>query len=49
MSKQEYLDAVPEAMAAAAGGDKEFYRLQLEELELQIGSDVEQMYQALGG
>jgi hypothetical protein len=49
MSKQEYLDDVPAAMVAAAGGEEEFYRLQLEDLELQMGSDVEQMYKALGG
>ncbi|KAJ5872348.1 uncharacterized protein N7529_004701 [Penicillium soppii] len=49
MSKQEYLDDVPLAMVAAAGGEEEFYRLQIDDLELQMGSDVEQMYKALGG
>lgn len=49
MSKQEYLDLVPAAMVAAAGGDEDFYRLQIEDLESQIGEDVEQMYKALGG
>lgn len=49
MSKQEYLDSVPAAMVAAAGGDEDFYRLQIEDLESQIGEDVEQMYKALGG
>ncbi|KAL3490614.1 hypothetical protein BJX62DRAFT_137110 [Aspergillus germanicus] len=49
MSKQEYLDEVPTAMVAAAGGDEGFYREQIEALELQVGDDIEQMYQALGG
>ncbi|KAL2829418.1 hypothetical protein BDW59DRAFT_159008 [Aspergillus cavernicola] len=49
MSKQEYLDVVPTAMVAAAGGDEGMYRLQIEHLESQIGDDVEQMYKALGG
>ncbi|KAJ5254060.1 hypothetical protein N7524_011240 [Penicillium chrysogenum] len=49
MSKQEYLDAVPSAMVAAAGGDEDFYRLQIQDLEFQVGDDVEQMFKALGG
>jgi hypothetical protein len=49
MSKQEYLDEVPAAMVAAAGGDEEFYRDQIEALEFQLGDDIEQMYKALGG
>ena len=49
MSKQEYLDAVPTAMVAAAGGDEDFYRLQIQDLEFQVGDDVEQMFKALGG
>jgi thioredoxin reductase len=49
MSKQEYLDAVPQGMVAAVGGDEDFYRLQIEDLKSQMGDDVEQMYKALGG
>lgn len=49
MSKQEYLDSVPSAMMAVAGGHEDFYRRQMEELESHIGDDVEQMYKALGG
>ncbi|KAL3471046.1 hypothetical protein BJX99DRAFT_267043 [Aspergillus californicus] len=49
MSKQEYLDAVPAAMVKAAGGDEAMYRLQMEDLESQMGDDVEQLYKALGG
>lgn len=49
MSKQEYLEEVPKSMVAAAGGDEEFYRLQIEDLESQMGNDVEQTYKALGG
>ncbi|KAJ9224333.1 hypothetical protein DTO027B5_4113 [Paecilomyces variotii] len=49
MSKQEYLDSVPSAMVAVAGGHEDFYRRQMEELESHIGDDVEQMYKALGG
>lgn len=49
MSKQEYLDSVPSAMVAVAGGHEDFCRRQMEELESHIGDDVEQMYKALGG
>ncbi|KAJ6104075.1 hypothetical protein N7523_010395 [Penicillium sp. IBT 18751x] len=49
MSKQEYLEDVPKSMVAAAGGDEEFYRRQIEHLESQMGNDVEQTYKALGG
>ncbi|GAB1195786.1 hypothetical protein APSETT444_005050 [Aspergillus pseudonomiae] len=49
MSKQEYLDSVPLAMVAATGGDEDFYRNQVEGLEVQIGDDVEQLYKVLGG
>ena len=47
MSKQEYLDNVPAAMVAAAGGDEEFYRNQIEAMD--FGDELEQMYKALGG
>lgn len=49
MSKQEYLEEVPKSMVAAAGGDEDSYRLQIEHLESQMGDDVEQTYKALGG
>lgn len=49
MSKQEYLDMVPSIMVAMAGGDEDFYRRQIEDLEFQINDDVEQLYKALGG
>jgi hypothetical protein len=49
MSKQEYLDEVPAAMVAAAGGDEQFYREQIEALEFELGDDIEQMYTAMGG
>jgi hypothetical protein len=49
MSKQEYLDSVPPAVVAVAGGDEDFYRSQINGLEFEIRDDVEQMYKALGG
>lgn len=49
ISKEEYLEAVPAAMVAASGGDERFYERQIEELEWQMGNDIEELYKALGG
>lgn len=49
ISKEEYLEAVPAAMVASSGGDERFYERQIEELEWQMGNDIEELYKALGG